>query len=320
MEDLVGSGDDMEEDPGEEGPVGSGDDMEEDPGEEGPVGSGDDTEGDPGEEGLVGSDDDMEEDPGEEVIVGSDDDTEGDPGEEGLVGRMEGDQVGEHLLDGEDEFIEDGNVDVVGELPGGEGQVFDDVMVEHHEEAHQEDDRYPDDDDDGDDGDDDIGIELDEMDDYSTILKHFTKEWLQIELDHRVSKAASAAFWNLGKQWFHRLFTIKNLQRIGRKTPGFSHLRKQLYLDYVPPIRMDLGYLDKDTGNLIIVEDTQITPQKQFPRLRYQKLFEIGHVKVTQQSTLFTFVYLKKKSNIASDHKQATNKKNWLHIKGFFIF
>ena len=132
-------------------------------------------------------------------------------------------------------------------------------------------------------GDDDPGDaeEIDEVDDYFTLLKYLSKEWVTVELDHRVSKVASEAFWDLGKRWFHRLFNTKKIQRISRKTPSFTHLRKQLYKDYVPPIRMDIAYMDKETGELTIVEDTPTTPKKQFPSNRFKKMWEIAHVKVT---------------------------------------
>lgn len=39
-----------------------------------------------------------------------------------------------------------------------------------------------------------------ETDDYDTILKFLSKEWLKTELNHRVSKTAANAFWNLGKE------------------------------------------------------------------------------------------------------------------------
>ena len=127
-------------------------------------------------------------------------------------------------------------------------------------------------------------------DDYFNILKYLSKEWLTIELDHRVSKVASEAMWDLAKTWFHKLFTVKAAQGVGRKTPSFIHTRRMLYKDYVPTVRMELGYLDKQSGDLTIVEDTPITPKSRFPSHRYQKLWEIAHVKVT--SFTFKIMYL----------------------------
>ena len=175
---------------------------------------------------LLDSDDDVMEDGAGDDLLDSDDDVMEDEVGNHLLGDdiMEH-QAGEHLLGSDDDVMEH--------------QAGEHLLGRYHDIIEDEE---RDDDDPGDDGSND---EFEEMDDYSTILKHLTKEWLQIELDHRVSKAASAAFWDLGKQWFHRLFTIKKLQRIGRKTPGFTHMRKQLYQDYVPPIRMDIGFFGK---------------------------------------------------------------------------
>ena len=124
--------------------------------------------------------------------------------------------------------------------------------------------------------------EFQEVDDYETILKYLTKEWLKIELEHKVSKIASEAFWKLGKKWFHRLSNAKSAQNILRKTPCFTHNRRKLYNDYVPTIHMEFGYADKETGDITIVEDSDITPVGRFPRHRFRKLWEISHVEVTK--------------------------------------
>ena len=138
-------------------------------------------------------------------------------------------------------------------------------------------------------------FEFEEVDDYLTILKFLSKEWIKVEIEHRVSHVASEAFWELGKKWFNRLFNAKKAQKITKKTPSFVHIRRQLHLDYVPPVRMDLGYLDTETGEVVIVEDSPITPKKEFPSPRFQKMWEIGHVKVKIFSTIeYGIVYCSK--------------------------
>lgn len=137
--------------------------------------------------------------------------------------------------------------------------------------------RDPDDDDPESDGD----MEHEQVNDYFDILKYLSKEWLELEVNHRVSKVASEAMWDLAKTWFPKLFEMKNVQGISRKTPSFGHIRKQLYLESVPPIHMELAYLEKETGDITIVEDTPVTPKGQYPSHRYQKMWEISHVKVT---------------------------------------
>ena len=123
--------------------------------------------------------------------------------------------------------------------------------------------------------------EFEDVDDYLTILQYLSKEWLKVELTHRVSQVASQQFWELGKAWFARLFAAKKIQKIVKNVPTFVHLRRQFNKNYVPPVKMDFGYIDKDTGELKVVEDSAITPKTEFPSTRYQKMWEIGHVKVT---------------------------------------
>ena len=123
--------------------------------------------------------------------------------------------------------------------------------------------------------------DFEEGDDYFSILKYLSQEWLKVELNHRVSHVASEAFWSLGKSWVNKLFMTKTAQGITRKTPSFIHIRRQLHKNNVPRIHMEIGYLKKDSGDLIVVEDTLITPKRQYPPHEYQKMWEIAHVKVT---------------------------------------
>ena len=173
--------------------------------------------------------------------------------------------------------------DVVPVVPVGDIDVDDDP-VDNRPDNVEEDmdpddpDDYPDSEGEEEEEEDDIAHE--EVDDYFKILKYMSKEWLKIEVDHRVSKVASEAFWALSKTWFPKLFDTKKAQGISRKTPSFIHIRRQMHKDCVPPIHMDIAYQDKDTGEVTIVEDTPITPKKQYPSPRFQKMWEIAYVKV----------------------------------------
>lgn len=120
------------------------------------------------------------------------------------------------------------------------------------------------------------------VDDYGTILKHISKEWLKIELTHRVSKTASNLLWQLGKEWFHRLFTVKAFQKVKRKTPSFAHIRQQMYRQFVPPIRMEIGYKHRENGVTTVLENTLSTPKSDYPSHEYDKMWEIAHVEVTK--------------------------------------
>lgn len=119
------------------------------------------------------------------------------------------------------------------------------------------------------------------LEDYDTILKHLSKQWIDTEISHRVSKTASDAFWKLGKKWFHKLFQTKAAQGVRRKTPDFTQIRRRLYIEYVPPIKMDICYEDRENGALSIIQDTLVTPKSQFPPHRFTKVWEIGKVEVS---------------------------------------
>ena len=127
---------------------------------------------------------------------------------------------------------------------------------------------------------DDNEFEFNEVDDYETILQKLSKEWLDTELDHTVSKTASDAFWAVGKKWFHKLFSTKALQNVRRKTPTFTHIRRQLYDKWTPPVKMEFGFKHKDTGAYTVVEDSEVTPKTRFPANEYDKMWEIAYVEV----------------------------------------
>lgn len=119
----------------------------------------------------------------------------------------------------------------------------------------------------------------DGADDYTEILDHLSKQWLDIELTHQVSKVATDQFWNCAKKWFHPMFLAKNREHETRKTPSFTHKRRKMYTEYVPQIHMEMGYENKTTGEVTIVKDTK-TPKSRFPPNLYTKLWEHAHVKV----------------------------------------
>lgn len=126
--------------------------------------------------------------------------------------------------------------------------------------------------------------EFEEVDDYNTILEHLSREWMQSELDHKISKVASNHMWMLAKTWFHRLYRAKELQNITKKTPSFLHIRRKMQEKNVPKIHMQFAYEDKETGDLSIVEDVEVTPKSQFPPNQYRKVWETAHVEVIFQN------------------------------------
>lgn len=144
-------------------------------------------------------------------------------------------------------------------------------------------------DDDEDEDEDDSEIEeFVEAEDYESMLSKLSKDWLEIELSHNVSKVAANAFWNLSRNSFHQMFRVKELQNVTRKTPSFEHIRRKLHGNIVPPIHMEFGFQNKQTGELTVVEDTK-TPR--FNPHEFVKLWEVSTVKVIL-CTVVVFVYL----------------------------
>lgn len=52
-----------------------------------------------------------------------------------------------------------------------------------------------------------------------------------------------------------------------------------MYVEYTPDVHLELGYKNKETGAVTVVEDT-ITPKSRFPPHEYEKIYETATVKV----------------------------------------
>ena len=118
-----------------------------------------------------------------------------------------------------------------------------------------------------------------ESSNYHDLLDEISKKWLIVELDHCVSKAASDAYWKLALKHFHGLLEAKKEEKITRKTPQFTHVRRTLRKKFVPPITMELGYRNTNTNEESHIVSTNI-PRNQFPKPDYTQLYEIASVKV----------------------------------------
>ena len=116
------------------------------------------------------------------------------------------------------------------------------------------------------------------------ILENLKSQWLLSEIQHCVSKSASEAFWTLAKQHFPKLDDSK-------KTPQFKSIRRKMYDDLLPSVDMEIAYRNKTTGEINIVQE-EITPRKRFPANEYDKLYEIGTLKVSKRILISSLVYL----------------------------
>ena len=102
---------------------------------------------------------------------------------------------------------------------------------------------------------------------------------MNIEIHHRVSKQASNDLWALANTMFHPMYVAKG--EGGRKIPQISHLREKLYQSKVPPVRMHIGYKNKDTGEVTVAEDVRSSPDARFHPSTYKRLYEIAFVDVS---------------------------------------
>ena len=112
---------------------------------------------------------------------------------------------------------------------------------------------------------------------YEDILIDLSKQWILNENGHRVSKEASECFWRIANNMFHRLHVAAR----GRKVPQLAHLRNKMNDRHVPKVSLEIGYMEKSTGEIEIVKDSSITPVSRFPPFAYKRLYEIASVDVS---------------------------------------
>ena len=114
--------------------------------------------------------------------------------------------------------------------------------------------------------------------DYQDILRDLSKQWLLIEINHRVSKEATNDFWSVANKMFHAMYVAKG--DFGRKVPQFPVLRERLYDNNTPRVHMDIAYQSKEDDGITVVRDVTSAPSSRFPPSTHRKLFEIASVDV----------------------------------------
>lgn len=128
-----------------------------------------------------------------------------------------------------------------------------------------------DDDDDGEDGEDTS---------FDSLFKSFTRQWQNAQLKHHVSLAGCNKFWKLSFKYVSKIIELKERENIKRKIPLFLQIRKNMYKDIAPNVKMNFAFLDKESQSIIHVSDDH-TPLKEYDRNpRYQKLYEEAHIEV----------------------------------------
>ena len=121
----------------------------------------------------------------------------------------------------------------------------------------------------------------DEVDEesFQYVMQQFSEEWIRNEIKHKVSKQASSGFWNVAIEWMSKIDSAFNREN-KKKLPKFDHIRRKISADKVPPISMDIGFIDKETQELTVVNNANKIPLLQFPRDKFVKAFEIASIKV----------------------------------------
>ena len=114
---------------------------------------------------------------------------------------------------------------------------------------------------------------------YEDCLQDLSQKWLLIELAHRTSKTASDEFWLLAREAFSKLHRAKLDDMVYKPIPQFTSQRKKLYNNHVPTIHMEIGYLNKETNETVVVFGDK-TPVSRFNPQRFQKIYEVASVEV----------------------------------------
>ena len=127
----------------------------------------------------------------------------------------------------------------------------------------------------------DFGDEEYDYQDYRSILSQLSMEWIDAEIDHKVSKEASNIMWKIANEYFHKMYQAKEEQGKTRKIPMFPHIRRKLYKDKIPKVNLEIGYQSKQSDELTILEDLESAPVNKFPPSTHRKLYEIASVDVS---------------------------------------
>ena len=112
------------------------------------------------------------------------------------------------------------------------------------------------------------------------MLISLSNSWLQIQLTHHVSLEATNAFWRTSLKSFHELIEKKKAEGINRKIPQYVQIRKNIYKDICPDVKMSFAFLNKNDNTIVKVSADQ-TPLTEYQRdPRYVKLYEEAHIEI----------------------------------------
>ena len=139
----------------------------------------------------------------------------------------------------------------------------------------------PDNDDDPDSpGDDDPDGSEDESNTFNELFKSFSNQWVQTQLCHKVSLTAACAFWKLSFKYVKDIYDKKAAEVVTKKIPQYVTVKKNIYKDQSPDVKMKFTFRNKIDNTIFSVEQDK-TPVKQYQRdPKYEKLYEEAKIEV----------------------------------------
>ena len=115
---------------------------------------------------------------------------------------------------------------------------------------------------------------------FDSFLKSFSREWLNTQLTHQVSLAACNAFWKIAFRGIPSILEMKKIEKINKAIPQYPQIKKNIYNDLCPDIKMHFVYENTSDGSIIHV-NTGTTPITKYQRdPMYKKLYEEAHIEV----------------------------------------
>ena len=102
-------------------------------------------------------------------------------------------------------------------------------------------------------------------------------------MTHHVSLSATNAFWKIALEHVAEIYDRKIREGVTRKIPQFNQMRKIMFKDICPDIKMTFAFMRKADQSIIYVkgEHAPLAQYEQDPQ--YQKLYEEAHIEVINQ-------------------------------------
>ena len=118
-----------------------------------------------------------------------------------------------------------------------------------------------------------------ENEDYYDLLATLSKKWLNVQLTHQVSAAATNSFWAIANTFLPVISAAKDKCNVNKNVPGFVHIRRTMKKQMCPEVQMKFVYLNKNTRAIEVVH-SKTSPDHKYNQSCYEKLYEEAHISV----------------------------------------